>query len=383
MAAQDGRRRLAARDCNRHIGRRGAKCQGDCNQHCYQHFYRSRLDTGAGFFNISPLQPGTYTVQIAAKGFKTLMQDNVVVDALQISTISPVLAVGTESQTVTVTAAPPVLDTADATLGLTVENDTYSNLPIQSNGQQRDPTAFGTLTPGAQGGTRLPVIGGTGNYLGQLYLDGMPATTVNQQGDNRVVSLSMSIEAVDQFQVLTSTPPAEYMGAGAENFTMKSGGLKYHGQVSDFVRNTAFDTWGFTSQGCHNHDSTGPRQAPKPIEHQNELSAQLRRHGSIHPQQALLLFRLRQVPRSSRRESCSLLHSDTSPCSAATSLSCNGNCGSPAATLVEVAIPAPSRQSRLPFRSYVPTLALAPFAPASPFRAPKTASPPTTSSRPA
>ena len=169
--------------------------------------------SSAGYYVISPLQPGTYTLQVVAQGFKTLVQDNVVVDALQARAFDPVLAVGTESQTVTVTGAPPVLDTADASLGLTVENETYSNLPIQmSGGQQRDPTAFGTLTPGAQTGARLPVVGGTGSYLGQLYLDGMPATTVNQQGDNRVVSLSMSIEAVDQFQVLTSTPPGRVHG---------------------------------------------------------------------------------------------------------------------------------------------------------------------------
>ncbi len=233
-----------------------------------------RESSSVGFFTVSPLPAGTYTLQIAATGFKTLVQDNVVVDALQTRTISPVLAVGSASQQVTVTAAPPVLDTADATLGLTIENQTYSNLPIQMNGAQRDPTAFGTLTPGAQGGTRLPVIGGTGNYLGQLYLDGMPAETVNQQGDNRVVSLSMSVEAVDQFQVLTSTPPAEYMGAGAMNFTMKSGGLKYHGQVSDFLRNTIFDTWGFTTKAATTVTATGATvPAPKPIEHQNELSA--------------------------------------------------------------------------------------------------------------
>jgi Carboxypeptidase regulatory-like domain len=234
----------------------------------------TQSSTSAGFFNLSPVLPGTYSVQVEAKGFKTLVQENVVVNALQVRTFDPVLAVGTESQTVTVTAAPPVLNTADATLGLTIENDTYSNLPIQMTGsQKRDPTQFGSLTPGAQGGTRLPIVGGTGDYLGQLYIDGMPATTVNQQGDNRVVSLSMSVEAVDQFQVLTSTPPAEYMGAGAMNFTMKSGGLKYHGQVSDFIRNTVFDTWGFTSKALTITTLNGPAQAPKPIEHQNELSA--------------------------------------------------------------------------------------------------------------
>jgi hypothetical protein len=250
-----------------------------------------REATSAGFFSVSPVLPGTYTVQVSAKGFKTLVQDNVVVDALQTRTVSPVLTVGTETQTVTVTGAPPVLDTADATIGLTVENSTYSNLPIQMNGAQRDPTAFGILTPGAQtanNGGRLPIVGGTGSYLGQLYVDGMPAETVSQQGDNRLVSLTMSIEAVDQFQMVTSTPPAEYMGAGAENFTMKSGGLQYHGQASDFVRNTVFDNWGFTAPWATTKNALGQTvQAPKPIEHQNELSLSV---GGVVPKTGKKLF---------------------------------------------------------------------------------------------
>lgn len=248
----------------------------------------TRTANATGFYLLSPVQPGTYTVTITAPGFKTMVQANVVVDALQTRVFNPQLSVGQATQTVEVTEAPPVLDTADATLGLTVENETYTNLPIQMNNAQRDPTAFGTLTPGSQSGTRLPVIGGTGNYLGQLYLDGMPATTVNQQGDNRVVSLAMSVEAVDQFQVLTSTPPAEYMGAGAMNFTMKSGSLKYHGQISDFVRNTAFDAWSFTSKAATVATATGTYvQAPKPVEHQNELSVSV---GGVVPKTHDKLF---------------------------------------------------------------------------------------------
>jgi hypothetical protein len=232
--------------------------------------------SSAGFFNISPVLPGTYTLEITAKGFKTLVQDNVVVDAMQLRTVSPVLSIGAETQTVTVSAAPPVLDTADATIGLIVENSTYTNLPIQMVNAQRDPTAFGVLTPGAQSannGGRLPIVGGTGSYLGQLYLDGMPAETVSQQGDNRLVSLAMNIDAVDQFQEVTSTPPAEYAGAGASNFTMKSGGLQYHGQVADFERNTFFDSWGFTAPHATVKTLTGATvPAPKPVEHQHEWS---------------------------------------------------------------------------------------------------------------
>jgi len=207
-----------------------------------------RTASGAGIFNVSPLIPGAYSLTVEASGFQTLRQDNLTVNALQTLGINPVLSVGQTNETVNVTAAPPQLNTTNATVGLVMENETYANLPLQMNNAQRDATAFASLAPGAQPGTRVPIVGGTGNYLGQLYIDGMPAQTINQQGDNRLVSQGISVDAVDQFQVVTSTPPAEYAGAGALNFTVKSGGNKYHGQASYFFRNTVFDTWGFTQK---------------------------------------------------------------------------------------------------------------------------------------
>ncbi len=207
-----------------------------------------RTTTSSGLFTIAPLPPGIYSLTVQAPGFRGLKQDNLVVNALGVLTFNPVLTIGETTETVIVTAAPPVLNTSNATVGLVMENTTYANLPLQMNNAQRDATAFASLAPGAQGGTRLPIVGGTGNFLGQLYIDGMPAETINQQGDNRLVSQGMDLDAVDQFQVVTSTPPAEYSGAGALNFTMKSGGNRYHGQASFFIRNTAFDTWGFTQK---------------------------------------------------------------------------------------------------------------------------------------
>jgi len=235
-----------------------------------------RKTSSAGFFVIAPLPPGTYSVTVTMPGFKKLVQNNIVVNALAVRSLTLKLSVGEASQTISVTSAPPVLDTADATIGLTVQHEMYANLPLQMSGMQRDPTAFGTLSPGTKGGDRLPVVGGTGNYLGQLYLDGMPSETISQQGDNRLVSQAVDVDAVDQFQFVTSTPPAEYMGAGAENFTLKSGGLHYHGQVSDFVRNTVFDAWSFTNKHATVKNAQGQSvPAPKPPEHQNELSVSL------------------------------------------------------------------------------------------------------------
>ena len=250
----------------------------------------TRYSSSAGYFSVAPLPVGRYTVEVTASGFKTLLQENIVVDALQTVTINAVLSVGTETQTITVTTAPPPLETENATLGMVMENENYANLPILMNGSQRDPTQFGLLAPAAQGannGGRLPIVGGTGSYLGQLYVEGMPAETVSQQGDNRLVSLTMSMDSVDQFQIVTSTPPAEYIGAGAENYTMKSGGLKYHGQVSDFVRNTVFDSWCFTCKAPIKNYLGVYVAPPKPIEHQNELSASA---GGVVPHTAHKLF---------------------------------------------------------------------------------------------
>lgn len=226
----------------------------------------TRQTTGDGLYTVSPILPGSYTVKVQAAGFSDYVQKNMTANALVMTPLNISMKIGAADTTVEVTDAPPQLITTNATLGLTIENTTYANLPLAMNGQQRDPTYVAQLSPGATAGARLPIIGGTGNYLGQLYLDGLPAQTVSQQGDNRLVSQAVTVDAVDQIQVVTSTPPVEYSGAGASNFTMKSGGLKYHGSVKDFIRNTSLDAWPFVK-------TTSGGKLVKPVDHQNELSA--------------------------------------------------------------------------------------------------------------
>jgi len=236
-----------------------------------------RKTSSAGLFEITPLIPGVYTVTVEASGFEVLRQENIEVNGLSITGLNPVLQIGSASQSVTVSEAPPALQTTNATLGDVITNDTYESLPDLMGGQQRDPTAFATLMPGAAPGSRAPIFEGTGNYLAEVYLDGIPTTTPNQQGDNRVLVNGVPVESVEQMQTISSGPSAEYQGAGALSFTTKSGGRQYHGTIADFVRNTIFDTWGYTAPWATQHAlvngiaTTMP--AGKPVEHQNELSA--------------------------------------------------------------------------------------------------------------
>ncbi len=236
----------------------------------------TRTTSSAGLYEITPLIPGVYTVTVTAQGFQTVKQQNIEVNGLTVTGFNTKLLVGGAEQTVTVDSAPPELQTTNPTLGGTITNQTYESLPNIMNGQQRDPTAFATLEPGAQAGTRAPVMSGTGNFLAEVYVDGIPTTTANQQGDNRTVSNSIPVEAVDQMQVVSGGPGAEYQGAGAISFTTKSGGNKYHGTVADFVRNTIFDTWGFTAPAASTYNLVNgvitKMPAGKPVEHQNEFS---------------------------------------------------------------------------------------------------------------
>jgi hypothetical protein len=219
--------------------------------------------TNDGLYNATPILPGTYTVTVDAPGFSTAVQKNVVLNALTMTPLNITLQPGSVSESIVVTSAPPELETNNATLGGLIENKSYNNLPILMGGQQRDPTAFATLLPGAQSGTRAPIIGGTANYMAEIYVDGLPETVATQQGDNRIIMNSIPVDAIDQFQVQTSSIPPEYQGAGLLNFTIKSGTSKYHGSGNIFVRNTIFDTWTYAQKRETN---------PNRYENQNEIS---------------------------------------------------------------------------------------------------------------
>ena len=243
----------------------------------------TQVTTDAGLYNLTSLIPGNYTVVAKATGFQTFQQENVTVKALSTAGLNISLAIGSQSQEVTVSAAPPALDTANATLGGSIESSEYMALPLLVSGnQQRDITQFSNLLPGAQlnPAGRSSIIGGTQARLGEEYLDGMPLTTISQQGDNRPIFNAVPMEAISEVQVVTSGFSAEYQGIGLENYTLKSGGNQYHGTVADFIRNTIFDTWGFAAPWATITNAQGVKGyqkdvGSKPVDHQNELSASI------------------------------------------------------------------------------------------------------------
>ena len=218
-----------------------------------------RTSTAAGDYNITPLTPGTYRLTVTAAGFEKFVQENITVDALTTVGVNAKLSVGATSQTVTVTSAPPVLETADATLGAVMDNQMYSSLPLLmgagGNADQRRATDFSSLMPGVQNsygvGSSSNSTDATGAVNGgnpnggtsEIYIDGVNLPEADGIGDPRFTWTAFGLDAIDQFQVQTTGFSTQYAGQGVQNYSIKQGTNQIHGSIYEYIRNTELDAW--------------------------------------------------------------------------------------------------------------------------------------------
>ena len=244
----------------------------------------TRQTNDAGLYVIKPLPPGEYKVVVSLSGFLTLIQEKVIVDALSTVTVDLSLKVGDVKETVTVADSPTQLNTSDARLGTTIRNELYTNLPLAMGtavagsgiGQgPRNPGAFIFLLPGVTEGNRWGQINGAQGFSKDVFIEGTPVTDPIQQGEGRTISLGVSVEAVEQFQVETSGTGVEFNGQGAENYTIKSGKDQFHGSGFEYFRNTVLDARGFFP-------------VVRPPEHQNEFGFTI--GGPIIKKKAFFFF---------------------------------------------------------------------------------------------
>src|SRR5262249_30865649 len=107
-------------------------------------------------------------------------------------------------------------------------------------------------------GNRWGTINGAQGFSKDVFIEGVPITDPIQQGEGRSISLGVSVEAVEQFQVETSGTGVEVNGQGSENYTIKSGGDQVDGAGVEYCRNPDLDARGFFPP-------------VRPVEHQNEF----------------------------------------------------------------------------------------------------------------
>lgn len=243
-----------------------------------------KITTNAkGYFVIPFVQPGTYTVTVKAKGFRTEVRPGLTLDVAQKINLNVGLTAGGETETVTVTTNPIQLATTDASGGTVMDPEKVQNLPL--NGRQI--YMLMALTPGVRftqtqfgaggySGTRgwdtsnAYSITGQQGITNQFLLNGAPIS-VQGGGPAGTWNISPSIDAVQEFKVMTITFDAQYgrVGGGAMNTILKSGSPHFHGTLFDYWRNSIFDanTYQLSQEGeakpFHNeHDFGGTIGGP-------------------------------------------------------------------------------------------------------------------------
>jgi hypothetical protein len=171
---------------------------------------RSKTD-GAGAYLAFPLPPGTYSVQVGAAGFRSTTVSGVRVDVDSKVLVDVVVPLAATQESVTVEAAHPTLvQTASSSLESVVESRQILDLPL--NGRNVNELVF--LTSGTVENTTNPGLGdfvadGNRPWGNTFLIDGIS----NRDELKGMSSLSVSVDAVQEFKVKKSNASAEWSGS--------------------------------------------------------------------------------------------------------------------------------------------------------------------------
>jgi hypothetical protein len=220
-------------------------------------FTRSAPVNANGEYRIDYLPVGSYTVEATAKGFERYVRKNLSLDVDDKLTVPITLAVGAATETVTVETAPPAINTSDAVLGRTIEQDEIVGLPLVN----RNIYTEVSLTPGVMANNNSPSANPSGNptmatglYIEDVQINGSidggsAEVAFYLDGGNNITGMrnygnpSPNPDAVEEFRVETSAFGAQYgqFSAAVVSVITKSGTNKWHGGLFEFNRNTDFN----------------------------------------------------------------------------------------------------------------------------------------------
>ena len=216
-------------------------------------FKRTTKADQSGAYIFSPIKIGKYTITASAPGFENAVQENISLSQGQRLEVSPKLKPGSVGESVTVTDAPPLLQSQDSSVGQAMNSPQINDTPL--NG--RNAVYLAQLSAGA-----APANGSRGAASGDFDANGMRPEQNNfvlDGVDNNAQSVdvlggtSYSVnpppDALAEFKVSTSNYSAEFgHSAGAVvAASVKAGTNQIHGDLWEYWRNDILDTHDWTT----------------------------------------------------------------------------------------------------------------------------------------
>jgi hypothetical protein len=212
-----------------------------------------------GIYSIPYLPPGTYAVDVQSSGFKKLQRAGIEVRVNDRINLELHLEVGTSSETVEVTGAPPLLETNDVSLGQVVDKKRIDDLPLQAgNAEELVLTAPGVVNTtnlrarktSFNSASSQVLSDGNSLYSNETTLDGVPDTFPSPSngssgpGTVPLVAFQPPQSAVGEFKIQTTGFDASlgHTPGAVINLVTNSGTNEYHGELHEWFSNSALDT---------------------------------------------------------------------------------------------------------------------------------------------
>ena len=219
---------------------------------------RATVSNGSGYFSITALQPGSYTVTIEAAGFKSWQQTGIVFAQGDSRTLPSVkLEVGQVSETVEIKAGADVVIPDNSEVSTTLNTELIEDVPIVG----RDAGELLKVMPGmaltnglGQGsGFNDKVVGTNNGPVGAYSSNGtqpygamafmLDGANLVDPGNAGTQIANINQDMVSEVKVLMSSYSAEYAkGPVIFQAFSKSGGNAFHGEGYLYARNSALNS---------------------------------------------------------------------------------------------------------------------------------------------
>jgi hypothetical protein len=189
---------------------------------------------------IAPLlQPGNYKVTIDATGFKKELREGIVLLTSDVRDVDFSLQVGAATDSVTVTAEAPLIDSTHTDSGMALDDRTVRDLPVMTDVV----TSMIAFAPGVQtGGLAAELLGPHSTQGGSDYSNGSGVGgnvwTIDgafSNGNGRNTSLLPSVDTVSEAKIVDNTFDGSFghsVGLGI-TINTKSGTNQFHGVLSE------------------------------------------------------------------------------------------------------------------------------------------------------